>query len=492
MPRTSSLALTGLASLSLLLAASALSAATPDARSRHESTKQPQGIRSYGVGAARVDREAARAPGMPPSLVPSDTFDPDASNGQTFSLLGVTRKISGTPMAGSVTAFRVSPNGTRSVFIADKDTSGRFELYSAPVNGSAPPTKISTGLVFGSGDQGVSAFQISPDSAKVVFLADPNTGNGVSEIFSAPIDGSTAAVRLNVGGEAPVTGFGLTRDSVRVVFLGVDRTFASGAAEVYRATIGSASSAVQISDVGQGNAQGDVVAADFSPDSARVVYAGDGSADNIFQWYSVPITAAGPGSDVQISAALSSVDLVRISPDSTRVVYTSDENLLHREEVFSKPIAGGTRIQLNSAMAGDGATAIEISPDGTRVAYLADQNTAGVNEVYSAQMLVAGSSIRLNTPMSGTQYTDSLNISPDGTTVLYEADQTTPGTYELYKVPINGSAGPSTLHAVSAPNSVGFFEGLGTPIIGRRATPFSGRRSICSVCRSTPARRSSK
>jgi len=103
------------------------------------------------------------------------------------------------------------------------------------------------------------------------------------------------------------------------------------------------------------------------------------------------------------------------------------------------------------------------------VAYLADQNTAGVNEVYTAQMLVAGSGTRLNTPMSGTQYTDTLNISPDGTTVVYEADQTIPGTYELFRVPINASAGPSTLHALAPPASAGFFQGLGTPIIGRRA-----------------------
>jgi Tol biopolymer transport system component len=420
-----------------------------------------RGIRTSGVGAIRPASGLAPLPAAVPVEDDSSTPFP--------ALAGMTRKLSGSPMAGSVSAFRVSPNGATAVFIADKDTAGIHELYSAPVDGSAVPTKISAGLTFAAGKAGVSAFQISPDSARVVFLADPATAAGVNEIFSVPTNGSAAPVKLNGAGAAPVTGFGITPNSAWAVFFGVDTSFASGAVELYRAAIATAASAVQISDVGQGNAAGDVVAASFSPDSTRAVYAGDGAADNVFQIYSVPIAAVGPGSDVLLSAALGFVDLVRISADSSRVVYTSDATVLGKQEVFSIPIAGGTRIKLNPSMAGDGVTAVEINPAGTRVAYLADQTTAGVNEVYSAQMLVAGSGTRLNTAMVSPQYTDSLNISPDGTTVVYEADQSTPGTYELYRAPIDATAGPTMLHDLSAPDDVGYFQGLGTPILGKRA-----------------------
>ncbi|HET9481921.1 MAG TPA: thrombospondin type 3 repeat-containing protein [Candidatus Polarisedimenticolia bacterium] len=451
----------------------------------------PAGIRSYGVGADRLDIEREAVPEQRAAV---ESLGEAWLSGPPVNLAGLTRKISGSPMAGSVTGFRVSPNGAIAVFIADKDTLGRFELYSAPVNGSTAPVKLSAGLPFGSGDAGVAAFQISPDSARVVFLADPNTGGGVNEIFSAPIDGSAAPVRLNTAGAAPVTAFGITPDSARAVFFGTDTAFGSGAVELYRAAIGTASSAVQLSDVGQGNPQGDVVSADFSPDSARAIYAADATADDVFQWHSVPLAAAGPGSDVQLSTALQSVSLVRVSPDSSRVVYTGDENVLNRMEVFVRPIGGGARVQLNPSMAGDGATEIRISPDGTRVAYLADQHTAGVNEVYSAQMLVGGSGTRLNVPMSGTQFADTLTISPDSTTAVYEADQNTPGTYELYRAPMNAGAGPSTLHAVTPPGNAGSFQGLGTPIIGKRvvypvfgatvdlfSVPFDGTASFTQV-----------
>jgi Tol biopolymer transport system component len=444
------------------------------------------GIQTWGVGAVRLESRFQIQQGDLPG---SDTAGPGV-----LALAGVTRKLSGSPMAGNVSAFRVSPNGATVVFIADKDTLGLSELYAVPTNGSSVPTKISAGLTFAAGKIGVSSFQITPDSTQVVFLADPATAAGVNEIFSVPINGSAAPVKLNATAAAPVTGYGITPNSAWAVFFGVDTSFGSGAVELYRAPIGTAASAAQISDVGQGNPAGDVVEALFSPDSTRALYVGDGSADNVFQVYSVPIAAAGPGSDVQLSAALGSVDLVRISADSSRVVYTSDANVLAKLEVFSIPIGGGTRIQLDPSMAGDGVTAVEINPAGTRVAYLADQTTAGVNEVYSAQMLVAGSGTRVSTPMVSPQYADTLNISPDGGTLIYEADQTTPGTYDLYRVPTDGSAGPTTLQAMTAPDDVGYFQGLGTPIIGKRAVypvftatvnlfsvPFDGSASFVQI-----------
>jgi Tol biopolymer transport system component len=418
-----------------------------------------RGIRSYGPGGSRGGPLPTIEPPSPETLATQE------SAGSTSAA----QKISGSPMAGSVAAFTVNSQGSTAVFIADKDTEGRFELYSAPVDGSASPVKISSGLTFGSGDNGVRAFQISANGARVLFLADANAGSGSDDLFSVPIDGSAAPVQLNTGSERPVAGFGIAPDSTSVLFFGVDTSFGSNAVELYRAVAGVASSAVQISDVGQGNPQGDVVIADFSPDSSRAVYAADGGSDNLFQWYSVPMDAVAPGLDVQLSNALSTVGPAAISPDGSRVVYASDESSFGKLEVISQPIAGGAKIQLNPTLAGNSAFQITISPDGNRVAYLADQDTSGVTEVYGAQMLVAASGTRLNTAMAGNQFADTLTIAPDSATVLYEADQDTPDTHELFGAPIDAATGPITLHAVAAPDNVGSFAGAGTPIIDGRA-----------------------
>ena len=374
-------------------------------------------------------------------------------------------KISGASMAGSVTAFALTPDGATAVYIADQETVGRFELYSTPVGGSSAAVKISEGLALGAGDEGVSAFQISPDGTQVVFVADPS-GGGVDDIFSVPIDGSSAPVQLNSGSEAPVTGFGVTPDSSRAAFVGVA---GSGAVELYSAAIGAAGSGVRITDVASGNASGNVVAAVFSPDSTTVVFAADPGSDDVFEWLSVSLAAGTPGTEVQLSDAMGFVSLGAISPDSSTVVYTADEDAPDVMDLFAVPIGGGSPIRLNPAHSGNGVSALAISSGGTRVAYLADQHTADVLEVYSALIDVAASGSRLNTALSGTQLVDTLTISPDGTTVLYEADENTPGTFDLLAVPIDGSASPSTLHGLVLPDNAGFFSGVGTPVIGRRA-----------------------
>jgi len=421
----------------------------------------PRGMRTYGKRALRIETSGMAEIGSGETTI--------AGGATTAGRAAAPVKISGATMVGGLSAFAISPNGATVVFIADKDTAGRFELYSAPVDGSADPINLSTGLPFGSGDEGVSGFQISPDGSQVLFLADANHGAGVDDIFSVAIDGASAAVQLNDGAAAPVSAFGLSPDGTHAAFLGIDSVFGNGGVELYRASVGVAFSSAQISDAGSSNASGDVIFTDFSPDSTQLVYAADAGADGVFQWFSVAVAATGPGSDVELSSALSFINLVAISPDSATVVYSGDDDALGVLEVFAIPIGGGTAIKLNPSMAGSGISAIEISPDGSRVAYLADQDTAEVVEVYGALLGVAASGTRLSTPMTGTQFADTLNISPDSTTVLYEADQTTPGTYELFGVPIDASAGPSTLHGLTPPDNAGYFTGLGTPIIGMRA-----------------------
>src|SRR5262245_3847423 len=68
----------------------------------------PRGIVSYGVGAAR-GQEPSPEPAGAQGGAPAEPVE---------ALLGATRKISGSPMAGRVTAFRISPDGERAVFIA--------------------------------------------------------------------------------------------------------------------------------------------------------------------------------------------------------------------------------------------------------------------------------------------------------------------------------------------------------------------------------------
>lgn len=411
------------------------------------------GVRSYGPGAVRQDR-----PAVPDAVRAGPTESSRAAAGV---------KISGASMAGAVSVFALTPDGGTAVYIADQDTLGLFELYSVPVDGSAAPIKISGGLGFGAGDTGVALFRLDLGGTQAVFLADPNLGGGMNDLYSVPIDGSLAPVRLNSAAQAPVIAVGIAPDGTTVAFFGADTAFGGAAIEVYRATVGSVASGVQLSDA-SASVAGNVVSADFSANSATLVYAADATNVGVFQWHSVLFSATGPGSDVVLSNALASVSLGKISPDSATLVYAADENVLGVAELFSVPLGGGTTIQLNPVMAGFGVSSLRINGDGTRVAYLADQLTAGVVEVFGAELGVAASGVRLNAPLSATQSVDVVTIGPDGSTVLYEADENVAGTFDLLSAPIDASSASSTLDAMTPPNSAGFFAGLGTPVIGGR------------------------
>src|SRR5262249_44792816 len=91
-----------------------------------------------------------------------------------------------------VTAVQVTPDGSWAVWYADADADEVFEIYSRPTDGSLPVRKLSAG-----GDArvwGEALFDIDPTGARVLFHDDP-TATGAYELFSVPVDGSAPAVR---------------------------------------------------------------------------------------------------------------------------------------------------------------------------------------------------------------------------------------------------------------------------------------------------------
>ena len=126
------------------------------------------------------------------------------------------------------------------VYRTDQDTTDVYELYSVPITGGTS-TKLNgiltpDGNVFANNN-----FQISPDSSRVVYVADQDADD-VLELYSVPITGGYSAKLngiLTPGGN---------------VFAGTTSSF------------------------------------QISPDSSRVVYVADQDTDDIFELYSVPIT----------------------------------------------------------------------------------------------------------------------------------------------------------------------------------------------------------
>jgi hypothetical protein len=406
-------------------------------------------------------------------------------------------KLNGPLVAGGDVAdpfpsvFGISANSTRVVYRADQQTDEVFELYSVPIAGPASSGVKLNGALDTAGD--VVGFRLSPNSARVVYQADQQT-NEVYELYSVPIGGpASSGVKLNgalvLGGDVRFTsGFQISPNSARVVYFADQQI--DEVVELYSVPIGGpASSGVKLN--GALVAGGNVFEAGISPNSARVVYRADPQTVFVTELYSVPI--GGPASaGVKLNGALVAggrVGRASISPNSARVVYTADQQTNDVNELYSVPIAGpaSAGVKLNGPLVanGDVHVAFAISPDSTRAVYVADQELdgwpmgyraplagpAGADERIwatavniptdfailpdSSAVAVRGNSafvdgiVRLWTyPLAGTpdwQGTDwlggefqpngdtfSFELLPDGSGAVYVADQEVDNQFELY------------------------------------------------------------
>jgi Tol biopolymer transport system component len=184
----------------------------------------------------------------------------------------------------------------------------------------------------------------------------------------------------------------------------------------------------------------------ISPDGNRVLYLGDQDADNVFEIFSVPV---GGGTRVQLNGTLATggdvlVNGLDISPDGSRVLYYADETTDEVFEAFSVPLTGGTPTKLNGTLAvgGDVSNAgLKFNSSGTQVLFHGDQTTDEVFEVFIVPS-TGGTPVKLNGALvanGDTQSTD-LQFSPNGSRVIYLADQATDEVFESFSVPSAGGS----------------------------------------------------
>ena len=361
-------------------------------------------------------------------------------------------------------SFKIGPDNSNVLFVADHEITGVFELFSVPLTGGTV-TKLS-GTLVAEGD--VNTFHISPDNDYVVYRADQDSDD-VFEIYSVPLAGG-AITKLNgplatspfPGSGGDVTYFEISPNSARVVYRADQET--DDVFELYSVPIGGGvASNLNGALVTDGDVS-DSLSFKISPDSARVIYKADQETDEVFELFSVPI---GGGTATKLNGELvpnplftgADVFTYSISPDSARVVYHTVEQPSFENELYSVPINGGTATKLNGTLVtgGDVIYDFHISPDGSRVVYRADQEVDEVLELYSVP-IAGGAATKLNDTLvtNGDISSSVLQITPDSANVIYRADQETDEVLELYSVPITGGTTAKLSGTLVADGDVGY------------------------------------
>jgi len=123
------------------------------------------------------------------------------------------------PYASVAAGYVFEPSTAHVLYRANLDDAASLELYSAPIDGSSPATKLNR-TPGPSGD--VAGFVLG--SGLVAYLDDEPL-SATTEAFVGPSDGSTLAVRINDPFPAgtqrgSVRGFDLTPDGARSRWVG--------------------------------------------------------------------------------------------------------------------------------------------------------------------------------------------------------------------------------------------------------------------------------
>jgi dipeptidyl aminopeptidase/acylaminoacyl peptidase len=230
----------------------------------------------------------------------------------------------------AVSSFAVSPNGQRVVYCADPDTDGIFELFSVPLTGGVPVKLNVPPGAFG----GIERFEISADSARVIFLIEnaPNF-DSVFELYSAPLAGGSAPTKLSdeMVDNGNVDIFGITSNSNFVVF-SADRLI-QGTVELFSTPVDGTGEPNLLNNllVQDGN----VAAFVISPDGSKVAFIADDEELNVFELSFNVIDGGEPASKISDPlVANGDVFDVIVASDSDAVVYHADQDTDSVNEIY--------------------------------------------------------------------------------------------------------------------------------------------------------------
>lgn len=329
-----------------------------------------------------------------------------------------------------VQAFKILPDGSGVVYLADQDTDGVNELYLVRFAFPGVATKLNDTLAQ---NGNVLDFDVTPNSLTVVYRADQDIDT-VNELFQKTIGSGVQPAKLHadyIAGQS-VTGFKLLANSGGVLYTANQTT--NTVVELFETLFAGGTIGATVNDglvLG-----GNVIDFALSPDSGSVVYRADQDTDGVNELYRVDLTSLTNSTKLNGTLpANGNVDShYTISPDSASVVYVADQDLDGQMELYRTVFSGlaNTRLLPGLITGSKAVSFVAPLPNSSGVLYIADQDTIGTREVYRVLFADPGTSLKLN-PVSMAGQVNEIAAASDSQSVIYRADQTTLGTIELYR-----------------------------------------------------------
>jgi hypothetical protein len=369
------------------------------------------------------------------------------------------------PADEGVVAFEITPDSARVVYLAGGfGPAGPFRLWSVPLDGSAAPTALHAAPA----GYGTAEFALTPDGARAVFVADLPTA-GQFALWSVPVAGPAGQgdrlSRVPDLAFQDVEAFAIAPDSARVAFTGI--LTADFFEEVWSAPIAGPAPTNPISPDPSAGAGGALVTADLplsvSNDSARVVFAGDFETPGTFQLYSNTPTGSQFAADILNGTVTAGGNVVAygLGPGTNRAVFRGDLLVDERIEIWSAPAdAGANAVRLSTSTPSgfSDVTHFVIAPDPQpQVLFRQDVLVDDAFDLFAVPVS-GGSAVRLNATNVATRALEpDFAASPDGEFVVFRGNYSTAGKIELYSASTTGGQG-SALKICPVPPAGGNIE----------------------------------
>ncbi len=197
-------------------------------------------------------------------------------------------RISGPlPAFGDVVSYRVTPDGSRVIYLADSQISDKYELFSAPTDGSVPPVRLHADLL---PDRELTWYDLTPNGTRVVYRIGREVGNRSEQlVYSAPSDGSVPATPLRLPADLrdnTAHGFGTQLNDTALIIEALN--FDQRVWEIIRVDLSGVAPAERIVTVPVTDSTYNAVLG-FTPDRSRLVYLRVDYARDTHHAYSVAL-----------------------------------------------------------------------------------------------------------------------------------------------------------------------------------------------------------
>ena len=346
-----------------------------------------------------------------------------------------------------VDGFFLSPDGALAYYISD-DTSTTTQVWRRPIDASAVPMLVSEPFA---GDGIVRWFELSPDGTRIVYAAEES---GVVRLFGRPSDASAPAVQLN-DGDLELSGqegnIPISPDGTRVVYREYE-AFGSDHHGLFSVPLDGSSPPVRLNSA---TACPDVHDYWISPDSQWVVFEGR-EQDGRDSLYSAPLDGSAPATRLHdvLPAFATLLYSGQISADSMRVFYVADALVDGRRDLFGVPI-DGSHAPVRIDPAGQAQTSVHrwfvgSTPAAQHVVFASDPEFDEAYELFAAPLDGSGPALRLTAPplqFGNSLSFEKLALTPDGSRAVYVHDPNEAQAYEAWSVPLDGSLLPRRLSA---------------------------------------------